>query len=105
MDAAKKWYKKHQELKPIEELQHKVFRAAKVKMEEVGEEGKQPASSSPSRESKRGHHCWKRSLGAGHLEEAHGELSAQGQEKTAVLSALEIPAEANTIGDVSRGQL
>ena len=107
LEVAKKWYRKHQELKPIEKLQHKVMLTSELQ------------KSKWKRLERRASNLLLRALPESQREDiiAGKDLSVLailtrlmvnyqpggGQEKAAVLSALEVPAEASTIGDAITG--
>ena len=107
LETAKKWYKKHQSLKPIEKLQHKVSLTSELQQAKW------------KRLERRASNLLLRALPESQREDiiAGKDLSVLailtklmvnyqpggGQEKAAVLAALELPAEANTMGEAING--
>lgn len=107
LDTARKWYQRHQSLKPIEKLQHKITLPAELQ---------RPGW---KRLERRASNLLLRALPESQREDiiAGKDLSVLavltrlmvnyqpggGQEKAAVLAALELPTEANVIGDAITG--
>ena len=107
LETARKWYQHHQSLKPIEKLQHKVTLPVELQ------------KANWKRLERRASNMLLRALPESQREDiiAGKDLSVLailtklmvnyqpggGQEKAAVLSALELPAEASTIGDAIAG--
>eukprot|EP00434_Breviolum_minutum_P044337 symbB.v1.2.039588.t1/scaffold6451.1/size17988/3 len=107
LETAKKWYKKHQSLKPIEKLQHKVSLTLELQQAKW------------KRLERRASNLLLRALPESQREDiiAGKDLSVLailtklmvnyqpggGQEKAAVLAALELPAEANTMRKAING--
>ena len=107
LETARKWYQRHQSLKPIEKLQHKVTLPLELQ------------KATWKRLERRASNLLLRALPESQREDiiAGKDLSVLailtklmvnyqpggGQEKAAVLSALELPAEAGAIGDAIAG--
>ena len=107
LEASRKWYKKHQSLKPIEKLQHKVSLTSELHQTKW------------KRLERRASNLLLRALPESQREDiiAGKDLSVLailtklmvnyqpggGQEKAAVLAALELPAEAGTVGEAITG--